>query len=356
MSRTGPSGAARGPGDEERSKVGLGEYGLTATDLADAVHLAAVMKHATDTATRKRHGDFPAGETPLRDRPEEDAPTFTDKAERSSVRGGTARPRRRTGVEERRSSPAPEGGPMFSDTWGIAPFSQEELEERTRFLAALSPFNIKRPEGPENQVDREATARNYARALLDSVRWGENGEDEVLFLPSTGSRKRRAVPLKIGRASGRENVLEFRRVLFRSKNWRNVHACSPHCPRSTSKDRRAPRTRWTGRPPHAITHVPCSTACDGGRTARTRCCSFPVRVLGNGERCPSPFSWTVVCPCFFTGVWSTASRACSAAAGSSVVCGSCGSTRPGPGPRCRWAPTGGCVAYENPGAAAPTSR
>ena len=79
---------------------------------------------------------------------------------------------------------------MFSDTWGIAPFSQEELEERTRFLAALSPFNIKRPEGPENQVDREATARNYARALLDSVRWGENGEDEVLFLPSTGSRKR----------------------------------------------------------------------------------------------------------------------------------------------------------------------
>src|SRR5699024_10941733 len=73
MSRTGPSGAARGPGDEERSKVGLGEYGLTATDLADAVHLAAVMKHATDTATRRRHGDFPAGETPLRDRPEEDA-------------------------------------------------------------------------------------------------------------------------------------------------------------------------------------------------------------------------------------------------------------------------------------------
>ena len=197
MSRTGPSGAARGPGDEERSKVGLGEYGLTATDLADAVHLAAVMKHATDTATRKRHGDFPAGETPFRDRPEEDAPTFTDKAERSSVRGGTARPRRRTGVEERRSSPAPEGGPMFSDTWGIAPFSQEELEERTRFLAALSPFNIKRPEGPENQVDREATARNYARALLDSVRWGENGEDEVLFLPSTGSRKRRAVSLTV---------------------------------------------------------------------------------------------------------------------------------------------------------------
>src|SRR5699024_6132412 len=111
MSRTGPSGSARGPDDEERSKVGLGEHGLPATDPAGSVPLAAVMTHATDAASREeRHGAFPAGETPLRDRPAEDAPTFMDETERSSGRGGTSRPRRGTRVEEQRSSPSPGGG------------------------------------------------------------------------------------------------------------------------------------------------------------------------------------------------------------------------------------------------------
>lgn len=197
MKRARPSGPARGPDDGERPEARLGEYGLTATDLADAVHLAAVMKHAADAAPRVRYGDFSEEEPLPRERPAEGAATFTDEETRPPDRGEAPPSRSEERAEEERG-PRIGGEPVSSDFASeFTSFSQPELEERPRFLAALAPFNIKAPEGPEDQVDREATARNYARALLDGVRWGEGAGAGVLFLPGMGSRWRRAVSLTV---------------------------------------------------------------------------------------------------------------------------------------------------------------
>lgn len=225
MRRAGPAGAGRGPGDDARPEARLGEYGLTSTDLADAVYLAAVMKHADDVAPRGRHGDHRVGEPFPGERSTEGNTTSSDEAEHPSGRGGVSRSRYEAWVE----GPGLGEKPTSSDAAsGLASFSRPELEERPRFLAALAPFNIKEPEGPQDRVDREATAHNYARALLDSVYWNENDGAGILFLPGTSSRRRRAVSLTVLVDRGvsmlfhRSVAEDFTSLLRRSGVFRHV--------------------------------------------------------------------------------------------------------------------------------------
>ncbi|MCY9787025.1 FxSxx-COOH system tetratricopeptide repeat protein [Nocardiopsis sp. EMB25] len=71
------------------------------------------------------------------------------------------------------------------------------LEERQELLAALRPFNLKLPQGPRDRLDVEGTARNYARALLETLHWpeGDRGRHAVPIVPELRARSHRAVDL-----------------------------------------------------------------------------------------------------------------------------------------------------------------
>lgn len=223
MSEEGSRASPDGRSEGHRAGIPFGALGLSATDLADALHLAAVMKRSTDTAPPRYTPRFHAPDTePLPEEgggarwprsgpgtrfgtgtgtgpgagpePESAAwghgPRFSGTAGgRSGTAGGRSTPRGDpAGRDPRRSVPGPEGALVHP-----------VLEDRQRLLSALSPFNLRTPQGPSDQVDPEATARNYARALLDSLWWNEDERRAAgaPVVPVTQRRRLRAVRLTV---------------------------------------------------------------------------------------------------------------------------------------------------------------
>ena len=215
-----------GRADDNRTGIPFGDLGLSATDLADALYLAAVMKRSTDTAPTRYTPRHHAPDTePLPEEPgglrppaaASDPGAVGGGAEgwtRSETDGDSTVGAYATdlgppgetvqdppfigeGTGLRRASPAPPGQPEQS---GLeAAFAQPVLQDRQRFLSALSPFNLRTPQGPTDQIDPEGTARNYARALLDSLQWDERerGAAGVPIVPATRRRHLRSVRLTV---------------------------------------------------------------------------------------------------------------------------------------------------------------
>ncbi|GAA0975631.1 FxSxx-COOH system tetratricopeptide repeat protein [Nocardiopsis tropica] len=188
--------------------------GLTATDLADAIHLAALWDASARRARRAhRLGEgreelvadtghdfgpapspWPPGTVPEQvgnpgaGRPREPAPaTGADRP--AAPDGRVPTPDAPSGREQ---APSEEG----AESPG---FVQPVLERRQEFVAALSPFNLKAPRGEPDRVDPEGTARAYARALLDSLHWtdGERASAGVPVVPVLRARDERAVDLTL---------------------------------------------------------------------------------------------------------------------------------------------------------------
>ncbi|WP_017587752.1 FxSxx-COOH system tetratricopeptide repeat protein [Nocardiopsis ganjiahuensis] len=225
MSEEGSPVPPGGRSDGHRAEFPFGALGLSATDLADALHLAAVMKRSTDAAPTRYAPRLHAPDTePLpweggapglaedADGPWSRAEPVTETGSGAAasepglrpvdLAGGRSGATGRTGPVGRRT--APRGGTSDQDTprssSGLeGAFVPPVLEDRQRLLAALSPFNLRTPQGPADQVDPESTARNYARALLDSLWWDEDERRVagVPVVPATRRRRLRAVRLTV---------------------------------------------------------------------------------------------------------------------------------------------------------------
>jgi len=191
-------------------------FGLTATDLADAIHLAALCDASARRAPRThRLGEDPGG--PPGDAGHEDGsepwPPAPDRGADhgyvrppdagSAVGAGGAVPTGRKGHDppaaERPEGPGPPPGSGPGRGTEPPEFVQPVLEGRQDLVAALSPFNLKIPQGVADQVDPEGTARGYARSLLDSLHWsdGERERAGVPVVPVLRARERRAVDLTL---------------------------------------------------------------------------------------------------------------------------------------------------------------
>lgn len=173
---------------DEQQELPLAEYGLDATDLADAVHLAALMKQAADGTSGLRYGHL--AHLPFTE------PLPSDPGDRA--------PRPEEGVETepgREKGPPPEGtsGPLRAVT--VAPLDDpvHHLDDRSALLSAFSLFNLKLPQGRFDHLDLTDTARNYARALLDTAHWGpgERRSTGVPVLPALRRGAHRAVRLTL---------------------------------------------------------------------------------------------------------------------------------------------------------------
>lgn len=213
------------PPGGHRTGIPFGALGLSATDLADALHLAAVMKrsadaepprytprlHAPDTEplpeeggapwspesgtgrwTRAEHGGedgFGTAVTAYGFRSVDEPNGLTGPGGATGSSGGSAGPR---------TGPPGQGAP-WQPSGPEGAFTQPMLEDRQRFLSALSPFNLRTPQGPADQVDPEGTARNYARALLESLQWDESERRAagVPIIPATRRRHLRSVRLTV---------------------------------------------------------------------------------------------------------------------------------------------------------------
>lgn len=195
----------------------LGEYGLDATDLADAVHLAAVMKQAADGTSRLRYGHL--AHLPFTE------PLPPDPA--SS-----------TAVPRRHDAPAEEPEPARGAAEGPAPVpavpiddpAHQRLEDRSALLSAFSLFNLKVPRGRPEHPDLADTARNYARALLDTAHWepGEHRSSGVPVLPALRPGTARTVRLALVIDTGVSMLFQrgvtddLTRLLRRSGVFRSV--------------------------------------------------------------------------------------------------------------------------------------
>ncbi|GAA1110612.1 FxSxx-COOH system tetratricopeptide repeat protein [Nocardiopsis metallicus] len=215
--------------DGSRTGIPFGDLGLSATDLADALYLAAVMKRSTDAAPARYAPRYHAPDTePLPEDPGGLWSPAADGARGGGAGGGTwigtdgdrvadtvdtgpdatgatvqDAPLLGEGAGLRRGSPAPSrqavqaGAPEESEL--ETAFAQPVLQDRQRLLSALSPFNLRTPQGPADQIDPEGTARNYARALLDSLQWDERERESagVPIVPATRRRRPRSVRLTV---------------------------------------------------------------------------------------------------------------------------------------------------------------
>ncbi|NKY96117.1 FxSxx-COOH system tetratricopeptide repeat protein [Nocardiopsis alborubida] len=222
----------RGSGDRSGGSPG----GLTPTEWADALHLAALQARAE--AARRERPVFPAppadgrppgeasasgtppGEAGLR----ADAPGSAEPCPPPGTDTGTARPpglpdggaaaagsgpatghdprerppdpppgRERTPPRERRD---PGDGRPPTEPHG---FVQPVLHRRQELVAALGPFHLTEPRGRPDGIDPEGTARNYARALLDSLHWPEDEREDVgvPVVPRPRARRERVADLTL---------------------------------------------------------------------------------------------------------------------------------------------------------------
>lgn len=220
----------RGSGDRSGGSPG----GLTPTEWADALHLAALQARA-EAACRDRPifptppADGPppgetagSGPSPRGDGTGTDAPGTGRSSPPPGTDTGTARPPGLPGggtatggdgsaAAPRGRAPAPPPGHGGTPPWpGRAPgddgppterhgFVQPVLERRQELVAALGPFHLTEPRGRPDGVDPEGTARNYARSLLDSLHWSEDEREGagVPVVPRPCARRERAVSLTL---------------------------------------------------------------------------------------------------------------------------------------------------------------
>uniref|UniRef100_UPI00064BD75D SAV_2336 N-terminal domain-related protein n=1 Tax=Nocardiopsis sp. RV163 TaxID=1661388 RepID=UPI00064BD75D len=209
----------RGSGDRSGGPPG----GLTPTEWADALHLAALQARAG--AARRDRPVFPA---PPADGPppgEAGAGAGEPGAARSSPPSGTDTGTARsqglpgdgtaTGGESAAAprGPAPDPPPGHGGTpprprrtpgddgppTEAHGFVQPVLERRQELVAALGPFHLTEPRGRPDGVDPEGTARNYARSLLDSLHWTEDEREGagVPVVPRPCARRERVVSLTL---------------------------------------------------------------------------------------------------------------------------------------------------------------
>lgn len=200
----------------DAAEPGPGEFGLTATDLADAIHLAALWDASARGAPRAHRlgedGSPPADDLPGDGARQTPGPHDQDGADRPAAGPvPEAGPAPRPAADAAPSAPAPadgrgrsrgrsgtpgEGAPAEGEGAG---FVQPVLAQRQDLVAALSPFNVKTPRGVPDTVDPEDTARSYARSLLDSLHWSD-GEREgagVPVVPVLRAREQRSVDLSL---------------------------------------------------------------------------------------------------------------------------------------------------------------
>ncbi|MFI6576596.1 FxSxx-COOH system tetratricopeptide repeat protein [Nocardiopsis sp. NPDC050513] len=241
------SGGSQGRGD--RADPWAAAFGAHATDLADAVFLAALRRTRADTRRREPPRGADQDQDPPRTVTESgrdpaagsgagrgegaDASTRGADSATPDARGqdptgppptaavpgepGTAEPPGtvETGVSgtpgARVSGTPPQPPPgtpvdtvhlpgdavSAGGPWLWFGAGEASLEERQEFLAALRPFNLRLPQGPSDQVDLVGTARDYARALLAAAPGPETDEVErgVPIVPRLRARSLRAVDL-----------------------------------------------------------------------------------------------------------------------------------------------------------------
>ena len=171
-----------------RQDLSLAEYGLDATDLADAVHLAAVMKQAADGTSQLSYGHL--SHLPFTE------PLPSDPGERGPE------PEHAANTEpEQQEEPPREEVPVPLRAVTVAPLDDpvHHLDDRSALLSAFSLFNLKLPQGRADHLDLTDTARNYARALLDTAHWdsGERRSAGVPVLPALRRGAHRAVRLTL---------------------------------------------------------------------------------------------------------------------------------------------------------------
>lgn len=172
----------------DQQDLSLAEYGLDATDLADAVHLAAVMKQAADGKSGLRYGHLP--HLPFTE------PLPSDPGDRR------ARTEPAADAEPEREEDSPhEQAPDPLRAVTAAPLDDpvHHLDDRSALLSAFSLFNLKLPQGRADRPHLTDTARNYARALLDTAHWGpgERRSAGVPVLPALRRGSHRAVCLTL---------------------------------------------------------------------------------------------------------------------------------------------------------------
>lgn len=235
----------RGGGDGTDGGLGLGGLGLTPTEWADAVHLAALRSRAEEIRRGRPSFPLPPEGDPVPERvdarPVRPAGVRpADTAEEFSPPGGGAAKPSRSHAEPDRSTARPFGG---SPSWEgdaqpdrpsmEAPgFVPPALDRRQELVAALAPLNIRSPVGRADQVDPEGTARNYARSLLDSLHWTEEERRDagVPVVPEPLRRWERTTELTLLVDDGvtmlfqRALVEEFVRLTRSSGIFRHVRA------------------------------------------------------------------------------------------------------------------------------------
>ncbi|PDP87037.1 tetratricopeptide repeat protein [Glycomyces fuscus] len=230
---------AHQPGDDRPrdsgDRSGGAAGGLTPTEWADALHLAALQARAE--AARRGRPVFPAppadgpspGEAAGSATPPWEAagPPTTSPGPPSGTGSGAAGPpapgRPDGGAEPGRDGPAagrdprerlpdprtvpgrertPPRGHRGPGNWPpVEPSGlvQPVLDRRQELVAALGPFHITEPRGRPDGIDPGGTARNYARSLLDSLHWSEDEREDVgvPVVPQPCARRERAVDLTL---------------------------------------------------------------------------------------------------------------------------------------------------------------